>query len=249
MDKDGVTGGIFNGNVTDSGGPATVSTWFDYGLTGAYGSTTTPADHATGAYTGTIPNNLTPAETYHYRGSASNGAGTASGADTTFTMTMPSVSTLAFTSPNLRGEITNMGVATSCYVYFNWGYSSGTMTHKTADQTVVGAGVFTYDMHNTNFISDQPIYFEAVVRVGAVLDDGADLNFDGPINFNNFPGLQPILLIIPLLVVVMLMGGIVAIFWGAKSANITAIIFGIFATLIGVVSIGIIITTLNGLFW
>src|SRR5450759_2068376 len=115
MNKDAVTGGLFNGVVTQIDGSPTFSEWFDYGLTNAYGSTTIPVTvYLTGAYSASIPNNLTPGATYHFRSSANNTVSWVNGTDQTFTFTLPTVTTgaasnLANHGVTLNGGISDMG--------------------------------------------------------------------------------------------------------------------------------------------
>ena len=70
---------------------------FDYGLTAAYGTTTTPAASGLGAYSTTI-SGLSPSTTYHYRASCNT-----NGSDVSFT-------TLAAGSTGSAGESADLGV-------------------------------------------------------------------------------------------------------------------------------------------
>lgn len=86
----GVTSGTFNGNLTNLGDSASDDVNFEYGLTVAYGSATTPvAKNSTGAYTAAMPNNLTAGATYHYRAKATNAYGDGFGSDQTFVVPTP----------------------------------------------------------------------------------------------------------------------------------------------------------------
>jgi len=170
MDKDGVTGSVLNGTITTLAGTPYISTWFDYGLTGAYGSTTAAVNkYSYGAYSATLPTNLTPGATYHFRSSVSTGAGTFVGADDTFTFTMPTVTTgtatIAASTVVLNGSLATMGVASDVYSRFEYGTTAG-MGSFTAAQTLAGTGDFTDSVSSP--MSDTTIYYRSVTTVGSV---------------------------------------------------------------------------------
>lgn len=97
------TSAVLNGSVNANGGAATVS--FDYGLDNTYGTNVagTPAAVSGSSVTavGTTLTGLSPATTYHFRASASNGSGTANGADMTFTTLSAYISALGLSSGTL----------------------------------------------------------------------------------------------------------------------------------------------------
>ena len=56
MDKDGVTSANLSGNLTSLGGAPTVNTWWDWGLTTAYGHSTANITRSiTGVYSTLLP--------------------------------------------------------------------------------------------------------------------------------------------------------------------------------------------------
>jgi hypothetical protein len=81
-----------NGVVTPNGASTMVT--FEYGLTATYGATAPILSSPLGGYSevavNAALNDLTPGVTYHYRVQATNGLGTTTGEDMTFT-TMPAV--------------------------------------------------------------------------------------------------------------------------------------------------------------
>lgn len=82
-----VTGTTVNfvGEVTDMGGDSTVTSWFEYGQTSAYGQTSPQKTSSQlGIYCVTV-SNLSACTTYHYRAAAQNSAGTTYGENKTFT--------------------------------------------------------------------------------------------------------------------------------------------------------------------
>lgn len=194
MDKDGVTGGTFNGTIdTLLEGTPTITTYFEYGLTDAYGAQTANVIiYADGAFTGTIPAALTPGATYHYRAVATNGnAGSPfNGADATFTFTMPTITTTAVTnaqadaggtSATLNGNVANMGAASSVYGHFEYS-DDGNLTyeHSTPDVTIIGAGNVTANI--AHFDPNYTINYRFVVESGAVASNGANQSF--AVNYN-----------------------------------------------------------------
>jgi hypothetical protein len=180
MNAAGVTDGNFNGNITSLGGSPTCNASFQYGPTAAYGSQTALVElNATGTYSAAIPNNLTPGATYHFRGNATNVDGSGNGADANFTLTLPTIVTLAptnvymdasGTSATLRGQVTNMGVATTSTVYFQWGYGTS-YGNTVGTQTASGTGTYTYTL--TGFNPSNPVYYRFLSANGAVITYGA----------------------------------------------------------------------------
>ncbi len=79
------TTATLNGTITATGGNAPTTRGFVYGLTTAYGATTTEIGiFGTGAYTGSV-SSLTCNTTYHFRSYATNSAGSGYSADNTLT--------------------------------------------------------------------------------------------------------------------------------------------------------------------
>lgn len=218
MDKDGVTGGTFNGTVTtDLDGTPTIGTLFNYGLTVAYGSSTAAATmYDNGTFTGTVPAALTPGATYHFRGVSTNGnAGSPfNGADSTFVFTMPTVVTGDAITTVLHGSITDMGVAATTYCYFKWGYTALTMTNLTSLQTLAASGNFSQDMKG---VTDplKTVYFAAVSTNGVISTQGDTKIYIAPRAVDDMPGTEEVMLLFPVLILLSTIG--VATFIGYKS--------------------------------
>ncbi len=84
------TGATLNGTVNPEGSATTYK--FEYGLTTTYGKATTVTSLASGftpVHVNAAVTGLTLGTTYHYRLTATNGGGTANGADLTFKTTAP----------------------------------------------------------------------------------------------------------------------------------------------------------------
>jgi len=236
MDKDGVTGGAFNGNLTWLGGAPTVNVNHEYGLTNAYGAeTATVAKIVTGAYTTSVPNNLTPGQTYHFRSKADNLQGISYGADQLFTLTMPTITTGGYSSSNLYGTVSNMGVASSMYAYFEWGVTNayGNVLNI-ADITATG----TYSGHLVGHDPTADVHYRFVVEIDGVVVNGPDRVFPiQTLGFNAIYNLLPLLTIVGLLI-----SGIFITLMGVKRGQIVEMIIGIVTVLISVVFSGIIIS-------
>lgn len=138
------TGGTLNGSVNPSGLATTAS--FEWGLTTAYGQTTTSQTMGSGSSAVPIAatiSGLVPCTTYHFRVTATNSGGTTNGGDLSFTTTCPapSVTTEAAsgvttTGATLNGTVNPNGVATSAS--FEWGTT--TAYGQTTSVQSMGAG-------------------------------------------------------------------------------------------------------------
>ena len=184
MDEDAVTGGDLNGTLVSLGGETAVDVYFEYGTTDAYGNNTTPTEMSeTGAFDDGIPVDFTPGETYHYRAVADGTLDTYYGADKRFTLTMPTVSTedatdvknvAATNYADLNADLTNMGVASGAYVYFEWGTTNG---YGTDTGSVVQNSIGTFLKEISGFDPDDTYHFRAVALVGAVKSYGGEMTF------------------------------------------------------------------------
>jgi len=144
------TGATLNGVVSANGASTTVI--FEYGQTAAYGSGfyATGSPFAIGTTNQAVSGNvigLTPCLTLHYRITATNSAGTTSGADSTFTTagcaTAPAASTSAASSisntgATLNAYVTSNGAATT--VSFQYGTTSGYGATAVASASPLAAG-------------------------------------------------------------------------------------------------------------
>lgn len=186
MDKDGITSGHFNGNLTNLGSASSANVSFEYGLTAGYGSETTPvSQNSTGAFWQAIPSSLTPGETYHVRAKAVSVYGTSNGTDQTFTFTMPSVTTsTANTSvgggsanATIRGNVTGMGVASGTYVFLQYGL---TLLYGSNTTAVVQSETGLFSANVEGLTIDETYHYRAVVRIGSssVYQYGDDATFD-----------------------------------------------------------------------
>ncbi len=117
------TTAICAGNITTDGGGAITAKGICYGASinpDITGTIVIVAGSATGVFTGNLTS-LTAGNTYHYRAYATNSAGTAYGADSTFTTATGAVvpvvvtgvaSAIATTTATVAGDVTNDGGTT-----------------------------------------------------------------------------------------------------------------------------------------
>ncbi len=183
MNKDGVNSTTMNATVSALGGYLDTDGWLEYGLTAAYGAnTTTNVGIGAVSYTGAVVA-LTPGATYHYRATANNDISDGNGADSTFTLTLPTVTTAAATgvaygvttTATLNGNVTNMGVCSDTYVRFNWGYTAACSDFATAQQTIAGISAVTAAI--SGFTPGATVYYRTVSTTGGVTTTGAVVSF------------------------------------------------------------------------
>lgn len=185
MDKDGLTTGQFNGELTSLGDDTEADVSFIYGSTVACsdGETTPATLDATGTFDNSaeFPDDWTPGATYYYKAKAVNTHGTSYGSVQSIVFTMPTFTTQAatYTSPgvataDLNGNISNMGVATGCYAYFEYGTSTS-YGSSTTPQTFTIAD----DVEDTisGFLHNVTIHYRLVIEVGETTVNGNDITF------------------------------------------------------------------------
>jgi len=210
MTRDGVTAATVTGNVTDMGSAASIQGFFNYGPTALYGSNTTPqAVVGVGNYNTTLPNNLTPGGTYHVRSSLTSGPLSYSNGDASFAFTLPTHATSAATSvgmgpgthATLNGAVTNMGVASDTYGYFEWGYT--TAYGNTIANHII-AGMSSVSDTISGFDPNRTVHYRFNIRNGGVTVNGADQSFSvansnpsspSYIAFNFTNGVVPVLFV------------------------------------------------------
>ncbi len=251
MDRDGVMASTVAGTITDMGGSATVGAWWDYGLTTGYGSTTTNVTWATinftGSKTDTLPINLTPGSTYHYRRAITSGANTTYGTDSEFIFTMPTVTT-GGTSQNgliavLTGTVSDMGVATDTYGSFEWGYDTS-YGNSSTQTTVSGIGDYTRTI--TNYDPSKTIYYRAIATNTPTEVYGAGQSFVPSGSIPNAFRLANILPIIFLAIIIMMLVGALIVAEGLTIPILVTLVLTILVGVAGLDSIQAALTALWG---
>lgn len=165
----GATTANLNLALTSMGGYGSVDISFEYGLTDAYGSTTTPV---TATSTGTLTepiSGLATTETYHFRARAQNVAGWAYGADMTFVtggLSAPTITTDAadgeqLSSAQLHGTVTSDGDAPPVTVWFEYGLTTEYEMGKSPTVGGLETGS-TFYFGLTGLASDTEYHFRAV---------------------------------------------------------------------------------------
>src|SRR5690348_16911008 len=178
----GATTATVSGTV-DPGGQAT--TWYvEYGTTTAYGTKTGSASAGSGSSVVSVSaslSGLTPGTTYHYRVTATNGAGTDHGADAVFTTLVPPVATtgsassIGATTATLNGTVDPNGRDTSFYFEYGTSTSYGTKTssHDAGSSTSPQAESAAI----TGLQAGQTYHFRLVATSDAGTSTGADATF------------------------------------------------------------------------
>ncbi|OGN90752.1 MAG: hypothetical protein A2Z70_01350 [Chloroflexi bacterium RBG_13_48_17] len=166
-----------------------------------------------------IPNNLTPGETYHYRVVTESPVGESYGSDETFTLTMPTVTTVSAVDgmsgnsviTTLTGTLDSLGVASDAYVGFVCTWEGGSSsTETTANST--GA----YSLTVTIPLSASDIDVVAYARVGTVYSYGSTVTLD---RFEKFTGMRSTMQVFGMLIFLTFMGsGISSILAAAITA-------------------------------
>ena len=185
---------ILNGNLTDIGEDTSATVWLEWGIDASYGNTTAPQNKTSiGSFSSAI-NALSLGTVYHFRAVAQNSSGTVYGDDKSFTtLANPaSIQTNIATDikaieASLNGDLTDLGGANSCNVWFEYGltasYGSET-THNIKSST----GVF-----NDSIIGLSPAtayYFRAVAENTAGIVYGSDKSFSTNTNIECYPNGQ-----------------------------------------------------------
>jgi phosphodiesterase/alkaline phosphatase D-like protein len=173
-----------NGSVNPNGSVTTYR--FEYGTTTAYGSSTpnTNAGSGTSALgVNTSVTGLTSGTPYHYRLRATNSAGTAFGADQTFTTqssSLPDVTTgeatsIGFTSVRLNGSVNPNGRATTYCFEYGTTSAYGSCTPNTSAGS--GTSTLTVNTSVTGLVNETPYHYrlKATNSVGTAF--GADRTF------------------------------------------------------------------------
>lgn len=147
-DNIGVTTARINMSCTSFGSALGVSLYFEWGLTTSYGNTTAP-NTPYGPTTLSHPlAGLAPDTIYHFRAVAV-GDGIGYGYDVSFrtNSATPSVytsaaTTVTFVSAWLNGSLSNLGMATTVHVSFEYGTVSESYNSETTLQAYTSTGVF-----------------------------------------------------------------------------------------------------------
>jgi hypothetical protein len=177
-----------NGTVNPNGSATTG--YFNWGLTTAYGNSTSAqsmGSGSTGVALSAAVSGLSPNITYHFQAVGNNAGGTVLGSDVSFTtplaITPPIVTTLAATSviagsATLNGSVNpNWGATTA---YFHWGTTTS-YGNSTGGQLLPG-GSSTLPLSTVinGLQSDMTYHYQIVAVNGAGTSYGNDISFTTP---------------------------------------------------------------------
>ncbi len=180
------SGATLNGNINANYATTTVT--FEYGLTDSYGTLVT-ADESPVSGTSDISvsreiTGLTPNTTYHYRAVGNNSAGTAYGADETFTtaplpatITTQAVTEIAVTTATGNGNITDLGAPNPTQHGVCWSTSENPTTadDHTEEGAVGAVGAFTSGI--TGLAANTSYFVRAYATNTAGTSYGAQVSF------------------------------------------------------------------------
>ena len=180
------TTATLNGTVNPSGSETTYH--FEYGLTTAYGSTTTSASAGSGftavpvsaALTGLVPGTL-----YHFRLTATNSGGTVNGADGSFTADRPgpippivvtgAASNIGDTTATLNGTVNPAGSETT--YHFEYGLTTAYGSTTTSASAGSGFTAVPVSAALTGLSADTLYHFRVTATNDAGTTNGADATF------------------------------------------------------------------------
>jgi uncharacterized protein (TIGR02145 family) len=185
-------------NATLNANGYTMSTYFEYGPTTAYGTTINGPD-----VMGSTPGNwaepitgLIPGTTYHYRVVATNSIGTTRGSDMTFTTTEPpvaltgSASYVGSTTATLGGTVNAKGLSTT--ITFEYGTTTAYgLTATAAESPLTGSTNNSVTAAISSLTAATTYHFrvKAVSSGGTVYgNDGTFTTTDVPLTITDFDG-------------------------------------------------------------
>ncbi len=162
-------GATLNAEVTPNSQATTYH--FDYGLTTAYGSQTSPASAGAGAGASpvaTAVSGLAAGNAYHFRAVASNATGTTYGPDSTFTTHMPPAAlTQPATAVTTTGALLNGAVnphSQATTYHFDWGTSTAYGSQLPLADASVGSDASEHLLAQSlsGLAADTPYHFRLV---------------------------------------------------------------------------------------
>ena len=175
------------GTFTGLGSAPTVNISFQWGTTsGSYSDETPTATMGTTAPFQATITGLTTGTKYYFRAKAA-GAGTAYGAEMSFTAGQSGNSPLVTTSnainftPNsaeLRGKLDSLGSFTSIDVCFQWATTSGSYIGETTPTTMGTTGIFQFNL--TGLSPGTTYYFRAKAASATTTVYGSQNSFTTP---------------------------------------------------------------------
>ena len=180
------TSATLGGDITNDNGASTTERGFAYGLTSAYGATSTDAagPFSTGIYSQVV-SGLTCNNTYHYQAYAANSAGTSTGIDLQFDLTCApgsisvttgSASSISTTSATLGGDIIGDGGASTTERGFAYGLS--TLYGATSTDIVGPFSIGSYTQPISGLTCGSTYHFEAYAANINGISTGSDAQFD-----------------------------------------------------------------------
>ena len=175
------TSATLNGSITATGGTNATAEGFVYGVTTAYGATSTQSGSFGVASFNASVTGLSCNTTYHFESFATNSAGTSYGSDQSFTtstcpptLTTSAASSILATSATLNGSITATGGTNATAE----GFVYGVTTAYGATSTQSGSfGVASFNASVTGLSCNTTYHFESFATNSAGTSYGSDQSF------------------------------------------------------------------------
>lgn len=175
----GTTTATLNGSLVSAGTAASVTVYFEWGLTTGYGDTTMKESGIAGGGFSAELSGLAAGTTYHFQAIAV-GDGTVYGGDRAFTtgvqapvVTTAEASAVGTTSATLNGHLSDLGTAGSVGVSFRWGLTTG-YGNTTTPASRASGGDFSTDLSG---LSPNTTYHFQAVAAGDDTVYGGDRSF------------------------------------------------------------------------
>ncbi len=168
-----------NGNLIDLGGAASCQVWFEYGETTSYGHSTAIISLNSASSFSMDISGLDAGKTYHFRAVAQNSNGISYGNDITFLTGYknPLTETESIDyAVILKGNLTDMGGDSQCYVYFEYWEKNG--SKLSTDKKIMNKkGEFNEILSIEGLKENTTYYYRAVVENSNGISYGRNLTF------------------------------------------------------------------------
>jgi endonuclease I/uncharacterized OsmC-like protein len=178
-----ISAATLNASINPNGVDTTAS--FAWGLTTAYGQTTTPVAMGSGSSAVPLTANLTglaACSTYHFRATATSTGGTSNGSDLSFSTScpFPTVTTSAATGISISAATLNAGInpnGVDTTATFAWGLTTAYGQTTTPVAMGSGSSVVPLTANLTGLVACSTYHFRATATSTGGTSNGSDFSF------------------------------------------------------------------------